>query len=271
MSICAPWPASTRRPMARKQLSGPRPVVAYAGGEVVIEVHLVAAGVLQGRRATGPATASEKNGSENRPDRPTAVGPVFAPATRGGPAAPLHAERRSGAGCCAPNPTTACGRRRCCSTCAMRSAPATSGWHGRAATATSGRRCCRLPLLLMPTAACRSPASPQDWLAERKGALDEGLRRLDAAARAGAIAGASIDEGHAPHRKDRSRRAGRGRRPRRRPLSADTRHADHGHSARGGRRHQVHRGLHAPARTGAPCRDRIGLLNVLPRIDNPPA
>ena len=52
------------------------------------------AGVLQGRRATGPATASEKNGSENRPDRPTAVGPVFAPATRGGPAAPLHAERR---------------------------------------------------------------------------------------------------------------------------------------------------------------------------------
>ena len=80
VSICAPWPASTRRPMARKQLSGPRPV--YAGGEVVVEVHLVDAGVLQGRRATGPATASEKNGSENRPDRPTAVGPVFAPASR---------------------------------------------------------------------------------------------------------------------------------------------------------------------------------------------
>ena len=60
----------------------------------MVEVHLVAAGVLQGRRATGPATASEKNGSENRPDRPTAVGPVFAPATRGGPAAPLQAERR---------------------------------------------------------------------------------------------------------------------------------------------------------------------------------
>ena len=39
------------------------------------------------------------------------------------------------------------------------------------------------------------PASPQDWLAERKFALDEGLRRLDAAARAGAIAGGSIDEG----------------------------------------------------------------------------
>ena len=43
--------------MARKQLSGPRPVVAYAGGEVVVEVD---AGVLQGRGATGPATASER-------------------------------------------------------------------------------------------------------------------------------------------------------------------------------------------------------------------
>ena len=60
--------------MVRKQLSGPRPVVAYAGGEVVVEVHLVDARVLQGRRAAGPATASEKSGSENRPDRPTAVG-----------------------------------------------------------------------------------------------------------------------------------------------------------------------------------------------------
>ena len=42
---------------------------------------------------------------------------------------------RSGAGCCAPNPITACGRRRCGSTCATRSAPATSGWRGRGATA----------------------------------------------------------------------------------------------------------------------------------------
>ena len=63
---------------------------------------------------------------------------------------------RSGAGCCAPNPITAFGRRRCCSTCATRSAPATSGWRGRAATAISGRRCCRFPPSLMPTAACRS-------------------------------------------------------------------------------------------------------------------
>ena len=35
-----------------------RPVVAYAGSEVVVEVHLVDAGVDQGRRAAGPATAS---------------------------------------------------------------------------------------------------------------------------------------------------------------------------------------------------------------------
>ena len=33
--------------------------------------------------------------------------------------------------------------------------PATSGWRGRAATATSERRCCRLPPSLMPTAVCR--------------------------------------------------------------------------------------------------------------------
>ena len=39
---------------------------------------------------------------------------------------------------------------------AARSAPATSGWRGRAATATSERRCCRL----RPSA----PASPHDWL-----------------------------------------------------------------------------------------------------------
>ena len=44
---------------------------------------------------------------------------------------------RGGGGCCAPNPITASGRRRCCSTCETRSAPATSGWRGRAATATS--------------------------------------------------------------------------------------------------------------------------------------
>ena len=37
-----------------------------------------------------------------------------------------------------------------------------------------------------------APASPHDWLAERRFALDKGLRRLAAAARAGAVAGGSI-------------------------------------------------------------------------------
>ena len=38
------------------------------------------------------------------------------------------------------------------------------------------------------------PASPHDWLAERRSALDEGLRRLAAAAQADAIAGGSIED-----------------------------------------------------------------------------
>ena len=39
-----------------------------------------------------------------------------------------------------------------------------------------------------------APASPHDWLAERRFALDAGLRRLAAAARAGAVAGGSIED-----------------------------------------------------------------------------
>ena len=39
-----------------------------------------------------------------------------------------------------------------------------------------------------------APASPHEWLAERRFALDEGLRRLAAAARAGAIAVGSIED-----------------------------------------------------------------------------
>ena len=54
-------------------------------------------------------------------------------------------------------------------------------------------------------------ASPHDWLAERRFALDEGLRRLAAAARAGAIAGGSIEDKRPPRREDGNRRAGRGR------------------------------------------------------------
>ena len=44
-----------------------------------------------------------------------------------------------------------------------------------------------------------------------------------------------------------------------RPAARGT---DHGHPPRGGRRHPVHRGLHAPANRGA--LPRIGLLNVQP-------
>ena len=36
----------------------------------------------------------KENGTENRPDQPAEVGPVCPSATRGGPAAPLHPERR---------------------------------------------------------------------------------------------------------------------------------------------------------------------------------
>ena len=46
----------------------------------------------------------------------------------------------------------------------------------------------------MPTAACRSRPARTTWLAERRFALDEGLRRLAAAARAGATTGGSIED-----------------------------------------------------------------------------
>ena len=106
------------------------------------------------------------------------------------------------------------------------------------------------------------PASPQDWLAERKFALDEGLRRLDAAARAGAIAGASIDEGVL--RIERTEAAlpdGAGdlvtdlyqRIP-------DTRITDILLEVDDATRFTE---AFTHLRTGAPCRDRIGLLNVL--------
>ena len=56
----------------------------------------------------------------------------------------------------------------------------------------------RKALLSAPTVADADrslpvPASPHDWL-ERRFALDEGLRRLAAAPRAGAIAGGSIED-----------------------------------------------------------------------------
>ena len=95
------------------------------------------------------------------------------------------------------------GRRRCCSTCATRSAPATSGWRGRAATAISEKTLLSVPAVAEADRSLPVPASPHDWLAERRFALDEGLRRLAAAARADAIAGGSIEDSHAPRRKGR--------------------------------------------------------------------
>ena len=55
------------------------------------------------------------------------------------------------------------------------------------------------------------PASPHDWLAERRFALDEGLRRLAAAARARVIAGGSIEDSMLRVERTERRRAGRGR------------------------------------------------------------
>ena len=106
------------------------------------------------------------------------------------------------------------------------------------------------------------PASPHDWLAERRLALDEGLRRLAAAARSGATTGGSIEDsvlrvertetavpdGAADLVADLYRRM-----PEARItdilLAADdaTRFTE----------------AFTHLRTGEPCRDRIGLLNVL--------
>ena len=106
------------------------------------------------------------------------------------------------------------------------------------------------------------PASPQDWLAERKFALDEGLHRLDAAARAGAIAGASIDNGML--RIERMEAAV--------PDGAadlvtdlyrripDVRITDILLAVDDATRFTE---AFTHLRTGSPCRDRIGLLNVL--------
>ena len=101
---------------------------------------------------------------------------------------------RSGAGGCAPRPMLASGRRRCCSTCATPSAPATSGWRGRAATGDIRRTLLAIPVVPDADRSLPVPASPHDWLAERRFALADGLRRLAAKARAGATVGASIED-----------------------------------------------------------------------------
>ena len=107
-----------------------------------------------------------------------------------------------------------------------------------------------------------APASPHDWLAERRFALAEGLRRLAAAARAGELAGGSIEDsvlrvertegavpdGAADLVADLYRRLPEAR------ITDILLEVDDATRFTEAFTH---------LRTGEPCRDRIGLLNVL--------
>ena len=106
------------------------------------------------------------------------------------------------------------------------------------------------------------PASPHDWLAERRFALDEGLRRLAAAARAGASAGGSIED--SVLRVERTETAV--------PDGAADLVADLYRRMPDARITDIllkvddatrFTEAFTHLRTGEPCRDRIGLLNVL--------
>ena len=106
------------------------------------------------------------------------------------------------------------------------------------------------------------PASPHDWLAERRFALDEGLRRLAAAARAGAVAGGSIED--SVLRVERTEGAV--------PDGAADLVADLYRRMPDARITDIllevddatrFTEAFTHLRTGEPCRDRIGLLNVL--------
>ena len=175
------------------------------------------------------------------------------PVSRGRPAS--CGRTRGGAGCCARNPITASGRRRCCSTCGTRSAPATSGWRGRARYGDIRKALLSAPAVADADRSLPAPVSPHDWLAERRLALDEGLRRLAAAARAGAIAGESIEE--SVLRVERTETAvpdGAA------DLVGEARITDILLEVDDATRFTE---AFTHLRTGEPCRDRIGLLNVL--------
>ena len=73
---------------------------------------------------------------------------------------------------------TACGTRRCCSTCAMRSALATSGLARSRCYGDIRKTLLSAPAVVDADRSLPVPASPHDWLAERKFALDEGLHRV---------------------------------------------------------------------------------------------
>ena len=107
-----------------------------------------------------------------------------------------------------------------------------------------------------------APASPHDWLAERRLALDEGLRRLAGAARAGATAGDSIED--SVLRVERTEGAV--------PDGAADLVADLYRRMPEARITDIlievddatrFTEAFTHLRTGEPCRDRIGLLNVL--------
>ena len=106
------------------------------------------------------------------------------------------------------------------------------------------------------------PASPHDWLAERRFALDEGLRRLAAAVRAGATTGGSIED--SVLRVERTETAV--------PDGAADLVADLYRRLPEARITDIllevddatrFTEAFTHLRTGEPCRDRIGLLNVL--------
>ena len=125
----------------------------------------------------------------------------------------------------------------------------------------------RKALLSAPTVADADrslpvPASPHDWLAERRFALDEGLRRLAAAARARVIAGGSIEDSML--RVERTEGAV--------PDGAADLVADLYRRMPDARITDIllevddatrFTEAFTHLRTGSPCRDRIGLLNVL--------
>ena len=106
------------------------------------------------------------------------------------------------------------------------------------------------------------PASPHDWLAERRFDLDDSLRRLAAAARASAIAGGSIED--SVLRVERTEAA--------EPDGAADLVADLYRRMPDARITDIllkvddatrFTDAFTHLRTGEPCRDRIGLLNVL--------
>ena len=97
------------------------------------------------------------------------------------------------------------------------------------------------------TARLAVPYEPQEWLAERKGSLVEGLDHLADAAHHGRIPGGAIENGELRIGRPASAVPEDVDEARARPLSSPARGADHRYPAGGGRRHRFHQRFHAPA------------------------